>query len=115
MNLQGSAPVASNRPAVVWKGKKRVSDLRPDYDPIQTNAQLEISEVSSLIYIFSYLHRVYSCNTHDRMFRSLPSAPLLFFVMFLVTDVPYLQIKFDLFSIKPTKSRQVTVSNHESW
>ena len=51
------------------------------------------------------------------MLKSLSSAPLLFFFIFFwggggggggVTDVPYLQFKFDVCVIKPTK---VTSSN----
>ena len=42
------------------------------------------------------------------MLRSLPSAPLLFFFIYLVSDASYLQFKFDLYVIKPTK---VTSSN----
>ena len=57
---------------------------------------------------------VWVINTHDKIFRSLPTIPLLFFFIFLVTDVSYLQFKLDLYVIKTQKSRQVTVSNLEN-
>ena len=110
--------MASCRPTVVCKGKKRMkwspSWLPPPFKQMHRLKSLRCPPwfTSFILIIVSTL--VWLNDTHDGMFRSLSSAPLLFFFIFLVTDVPYLQFRFDLYIIKQKNSRQVTVSNHES-